>query len=88
MDGVSSTCLGPIRRLIAPLLSAVWGIYMWFFAGPRLTLVAHDRHRDRLAVIYLRQSSMAQVREHAESTTRQAWSRWRSRWAGPEPTWW
>ena len=28
-------------------------------------------HRDRLAVIYLRQSSMAQVREHAESTTRQ-----------------
>src|SRR6478672_6268654 len=30
-----------------------------------------SRHRDRLAVIYLRQSSMAQVREHAESTTRQ-----------------
>ena len=29
------------------------------------------RHRDRLAVIYLRQSSMAQVREHAESTMRQ-----------------
>lgn len=28
-------------------------------------------HRDRLAVIYLRQSSMAQVREHTESTTRQ-----------------
>src|SRR3954463_155636 len=28
-------------------------------------------HRDRLAVIYLRQSSMAQVREHAESTMRQ-----------------
>jgi DNA invertase Pin-like site-specific DNA recombinase len=30
-----------------------------------------NMHRDRLAVIYLRQSSMAQVREHAESTTRQ-----------------
>ena len=28
-------------------------------------------HRDRLAVIYLRQSSMAQVREHTESTMRQ-----------------
>jgi DNA invertase Pin-like site-specific DNA recombinase len=28
-------------------------------------------HRDRLAVIYLRQSSMAQVRCHTESTTRQ-----------------
>ena len=28
-------------------------------------------HRDRLAVVYLRQSSMAQVREHAESTMRQ-----------------
>jgi DNA invertase Pin-like site-specific DNA recombinase len=28
-------------------------------------------HRNRLAVVYLRQSSMAQVREHAESTMRQ-----------------
>ena len=28
-------------------------------------------HLDRLAVVYLRQSSMAQVREHAESTMRQ-----------------
>ncbi len=28
-------------------------------------------HRDRLALIYLRQSSMAQVREHTESTARQ-----------------
>src|SRR5436305_14483602 len=28
-------------------------------------------HRNRLAVIYLRQSSMAQVRCHTESTTRQ-----------------
>src|SRR6478735_4106677 len=28
-------------------------------------------HRDRLAVVYLRQSSMAQVREHTASTTRQ-----------------
>jgi hypothetical protein len=28
-------------------------------------------HRSRQAVIYLRQSSMAQVREHTESTTRQ-----------------
>jgi DNA invertase Pin-like site-specific DNA recombinase len=28
-------------------------------------------HRDRLAVIYLRQSSMAQLRCHTESTTRQ-----------------
>ena len=25
-------------------------------------------HRERLAVVYLRQSSMAQVREHTEST--------------------
>jgi excisionase family DNA binding protein len=31
----------------------------------------HSAHRDRLAVIYLRQSSMAQVREHTESTMRQ-----------------
>jgi DNA invertase Pin-like site-specific DNA recombinase len=30
-----------------------------------------SEHRDRLAVIYLRQSSMAQVREHTESTARQ-----------------
>ena len=28
-------------------------------------------HRDRLAVVYLRQSSMAQVRGHTESTMRQ-----------------
>ena len=28
-------------------------------------------HRDRLAVVYLRQSSMAQVRDHTESTMRQ-----------------
>ena len=28
-------------------------------------------HRGRTAVIYLRQSSMAQVREHTESTARQ-----------------
>jgi DNA invertase Pin-like site-specific DNA recombinase len=28
-------------------------------------------HRERLAVVYLRQSSMAQVREHTESTARQ-----------------
>src|SRR6201993_2481743 len=28
-------------------------------------------HRDRLAVVYLRQSSMAQVREHTQSTMRQ-----------------
>ena len=28
-------------------------------------------HLDRLAVVYLRQSSMAQVREHTESTMRQ-----------------
>jgi DNA invertase Pin-like site-specific DNA recombinase len=31
----------------------------------------NSSHRDRLAVVYLRQSSMAQVREHTESTTRQ-----------------
>jgi excisionase family DNA binding protein len=31
----------------------------------------HSAHRDRAAVVYLRQSSMAQVREHTESTTRQ-----------------
>lgn len=28
-------------------------------------------HRERLAVVYLRQSSMAQVRQHTESTMRQ-----------------
>jgi DNA invertase Pin-like site-specific DNA recombinase len=28
-------------------------------------------HRDRLAVVYLRQSSMTQVRQHTESTMRQ-----------------
>ena len=28
-------------------------------------------HRDRLAVIYVRQSTLAQVREHTESTMRQ-----------------
>jgi DNA invertase Pin-like site-specific DNA recombinase len=31
----------------------------------------HSGHRGRAAVVYLRQSSMAQVREHTESTTRQ-----------------
>jgi DNA invertase Pin-like site-specific DNA recombinase len=31
----------------------------------------HSGHRERAAVVYLRQSSMAQVREHTESTTRQ-----------------
>jgi hypothetical protein len=29
-------------------------------------------HRDRTAVVYLRQFSMAQVREHTESTMRQS----------------
>ena len=28
-------------------------------------------HRDRVAVVYVRQSTMAQVREHTESTARQ-----------------
>ncbi|MEU7688172.1 hypothetical protein, partial [Streptomyces spectabilis] len=28
-------------------------------------------HRSRLAIIYLRQSTMLQVRDHTESTTRQ-----------------
>jgi len=32
-------------------------------------------HRERTAIIYLRQSSMAQVREHTEST-RRALLRW------------
>ena len=46
-------------------------------------------HRDRLAAIYLRQSSMAQVREHTESTTRQyGRPRRRSGSGGPAPTWW
>lgn len=31
----------------------------------------HQAHRDRLALIYLRQSTAAQVRDHAESTMRQ-----------------
>ncbi len=30
-----------------------------------------SRHRDRLAVIYVRQSTLAQVRENTESTNRQ-----------------
>ncbi len=30
-----------------------------------------QRHRDRLALIYIRQSTAAQVREHTESTLRQ-----------------
>ena len=30
-----------------------------------------SRHRERTALVYLRQSSMAQVREHTESTMRQ-----------------
>src|SRR4030042_491584 len=30
-----------------------------------------SEHRDRLAVVYVRQSSLAQVREHTESTARQ-----------------
>ena len=30
-----------------------------------------SRHRDRLAVIYIRQSTLAQVRENTESTNRQ-----------------
>src|ERR1700741_797041 len=44
-------------------------------------------HLDRLPVIYLRQSSMAQVREHTESTTRQyglAEEAVRLGWARPE----
>ena len=31
----------------------------------------HQAHRNRLALIYLRQSTAAQVRDHAESTMRQ-----------------
>jgi DNA invertase Pin-like site-specific DNA recombinase len=30
-----------------------------------------QRHRDRLVLVYLRQSTMAQVRDHTESTMRQ-----------------
>src|SRR5680860_491338 len=30
-----------------------------------------SHHRERLALVYLRQSSMAQVRQHTESTMRQ-----------------
>ena len=30
-----------------------------------------QRHRDRLVLVYLRQSTMAQVRDHSESTMRQ-----------------
>ena len=42
-SGVSSTCLGHVGRPVVSLLTAAWNIYIWFFAGPRLTLVAHDR---------------------------------------------
>ena len=52
-------------------------------------------HRERLAVVYLRQSSMAQVREHTESTMRQygladeavrlGWAR--ATWRSSTPTW-
>ena len=46
-----------------------------------------DIHRDRLAAIYLRQSSMAQVREHTESTTRQyGLAEEAVRLGGPAPT--
>jgi hypothetical protein len=52
-------------------------------------------HRGRAALIYLRQSSMAQVREHTESTMRQyglAEEAVRLGWARPDvrsstPTW-
>jgi hypothetical protein len=54
-------------------------------------------HRDRLAVFYLRQSSMAQIREHTEFTTRQyglvdkavrlGWALWGSK-SRPVPLTW
>ena len=44
-------------------------------------------HRSRLAAVYLRQSSMAQVRENTESTAASTrWPRRRCGWAGPAPT--
>ena len=44
-------------------------------------------HRERTALIYLRQSSMAQVREHTESTRSQyALAGRRPRWAGRAAT--
>ncbi len=45
-------------------------------------------HRARTALVYLRQSTLVQVREHTESTMRQyAWRTPRSRWAGHRRTW-
>ena len=45
-------------------------------------------HRERLAVIYVRQSSLAQVRDNTESTVRQyALADEAVRWAGRARTW-
>jgi hypothetical protein len=46
------------------------------------------RHLDRAAVVYVRQSSMAQVREHTESTARQyALAEHAVALGGTAPTW-
>ncbi len=42
--------------------------------------------RDRLAIVYVRQSSRQQVVDHGESTRLQyGWQTGRSRWAGLRP---
>ena len=47
-------------------------------------------HRERSAIIYVRQSTLAQVRDNTESTARQyaLVERGGPRWAGPARRWW
>jgi DNA invertase Pin-like site-specific DNA recombinase len=49
----------------------IWRSRRWKAAVMNVETKISGAHLARLAVIYLRQSSMAQVREHTESTTRQ-----------------
>ena len=49
----------------------IWRCRPWKAVAVNVESKITSGHRDRMAVVYLRQSSMAQVREHTESTTRQ-----------------
>ena len=44
-------------------------------------------HLERTAIVYIRQSSLMQVREHTESTPASTgWPSWRPGWAGQPAT--
>jgi DNA invertase Pin-like site-specific DNA recombinase/DNA-binding transcriptional MerR regulator len=58
-----STCKPAMRPPVVPTCTAVF--------GPRATTKIQDIHQDRLAVVYIRQSSPQQVLENRESRERQ-----------------